>query len=149
MWLPPWDKIKTADKNTARLMEFNRLNYIIIYLKNQSNPHRPNTAQFNHRLYFAHNFRQFCKNSRKNNRESELAIYCHYEDTRRLHWQPSEFNSIKQGFHPTTSRNIPTPAKVYMAPFIANFWNCISDILYYLVKSGNHLVIIWKKFRHD
>ena len=25
----------------ARLMEFNRPNYIIIYLKNQSNPHRP------------------------------------------------------------------------------------------------------------
>ena len=38
---PPWDKIKTAGKNTARLMELNRLNYIIIYLKNQSNPHRP------------------------------------------------------------------------------------------------------------
>ena len=46
-------------------------------------------------------FRNFCKISRKNNRE---------------------FDFIEQGFHPITSGNFPAPPPPrYMSPFIANY----------------------------
>ena len=118
MWIHPWDKIKTADKNTARLMEFNRLNYIIIYLKNQSNPHRPpasaatrpHTAQFNYRLYCPAKFRNFYKIPHKNNRE---------------------FDFTKQGFCPPISGNNPTPPPPrYRLSFIWLLLEKLCDFIY-------------------